>query len=221
MSDTREIGMELFVDLDDIKEFYDNRYSAVKKIIDSLNPSIYEDPYGLRLKLFKMISQSNSGEFACLHKNFELTKWKNTNGVIVFKNQCLDCGRIANQNGAKKYSTGHEFWFNKDAEEFSKNISYKTSEKISQLIDAKQNDHALKIKEHLDSDYKNYLNTPEWKSKRERVLIRDNYLCQGCLKNRAIDVHHLTYANIKDELFFQLISLCKDCHAKTHKDKKH
>lgn len=213
------VCVELFIDLDNVKEFYNNKFLAAKKIIDSIDLPPNEDPFALRSMIWGKISKDNWGAFSCKHSRFELTKWRTSNNVIVFKNQCLDCGRIANQKGAKKYSQGDEWWFNKNAEEFSKDILSRTHSKIYDLVNSKISAYDLKIKEQKDLDYKKYLLTPEWRAKRERVLIRDNYLCQGCLSNRANEVHHTTYANFGDELFFQLISLCKECHEKVHKDK--
>jgi hypothetical protein len=218
-NNNKDIGAEIFIDLDNVKEFYNNKFLATKKIIDSIELQSNENPFDLRAMVWRKIQKENSLEFSCKHSRFELTKWRTSNNVIVFRNQCLDCGRIANQKGAKKYSKGNEYWFNKNAEEFSRDINTKTYSKISEYIDKKINDYELKRKEQKDLDYKKYLQTPEWKAKRERVLIRDNYLCQGCLQNRAVDVHHMSYANFGDELFFQLISLCKECHEKVHKDK--
>lgn len=61
-------------------------------------------------------------------------------------------------------------------------------------------------------------------------MKRDAYLCQDCLKRGmykpAEEVHHitpLTPENINDESITlnmdNLISLCKDCHAKRHNKK--
>jgi len=60
--------------------------------------------------------------------------------------------------------------------------------------------------------YKKYLNSEQWKSKRELVLKRDNYLCQSCLINKANQVHHLTYELVGKEPAFHLTSVCKECH---------
>ena len=68
---------------------------------------------------------------------------------------------------------------------------------------------------------------PEWKSKRVRILRRDEYLCQECKRygrsTPATTVHHiiplawcLSY-NIKLALAsVNLISLCEKCHNKMH-----
>jgi len=85
---------------------------------------------------------------------------------------------------------------------------------------------------HLD-----YLNSPEWKLKREIVLKRDNYFCQDCssllphvLKHfekleydltgyhrPATEVHHLNYAFLNTNLEVPFcISLCSICHKIRH-----
>ena len=67
--------------------------------------------------------------------------------------------------------------------------------------------------------YSEYLKSPKWKTIRNKVMIRDNHTCQGCLAVRAEEVHHKTYANVGNELMYQLISLCRKCHKTAH-DKK-
>lgn len=66
--------------------------------------------------------------------------------------------------------------------------------------------------------YSEYLKSEKWMELRSVVLDRDEHLCQGCLKEEATQVHHLTYENVFNELAFQLISVCKDCHNKIHED---
>ena len=64
--------------------------------------------------------------------------------------------------------------------------------------------------------YAEYMQSPAWRRKRQQVLDRDGGICQGCRKKAAMEVHHLSYRNFGDELLFQLISLCEDCHNKAH-----
>lgn len=64
--------------------------------------------------------------------------------------------------------------------------------------------------------YAEYLRSNEWWTIRNKVMDRDNHICQGCLTNRAEHVHHTTYANIFNEFCFQLISVCNDCHKRLH-----
>ena len=66
--------------------------------------------------------------------------------------------------------------------------------------------------------YDAYLLTETWRSKRARVLARDNYLCQACGTKVATQVHHLTYKRVFDEPLFDLVSVCENCHWKLHRD---
>jgi hypothetical protein len=59
--------------------------------------------------------------------------------------------------------------------------------------------------------YFKYLESDDWKKLRMIILERDKYQCQICYQ-QANDVHHLTYAHLKNEYLFELISLCRDCH---------
>lgn len=67
--------------------------------------------------------------------------------------------------------------------------------------------------------YNAYLRSPEWDAKRSAVLKRANGKCEGCGKNTATAVHHLTYAHVGNELLFELAALCKECHKKAHNKK--
>lgn len=69
------------------------------------------------------------------------------------------------------------------------------------------------------NDYKAYLLTKDWADRRTAVFQRDNYLCQGCRINRAVQVHHLTYKNIFREPLFDLVAICKSCHDQLHADR--
>lgn len=61
-----------------------------------------------------------------------------------------------------------------------------------------------------------YLQSPEWKAKRNLVLARDGHRCKACEQQQATQVHHLTYENVCQEILFELISVCEDCHSIIH-----
>lgn len=69
------------------------------------------------------------------------------------------------------------------------------------------------------ANYNAYLKTPEWRAKSAAVLQRDGYVCQGCLKNRATQAHHLTYKRVFSEPLFDLVAICKPCHENIHPDR--
>lgn len=65
-----------------------------------------------------------------------------------------------------------------------------------------------------------YLQSPEWRARRQRVMERAAGLCEGCRSRKATQVHHLTYKHWARELLFELVALCDDCHAICHEDRK-
>jgi hypothetical protein len=81
----------------------------------------------------------------------------------------------------------------------------------------KSKDEAIqKENDEFKERYHNYLKTKEWASRRIKVLKRDQFICQGCLKNKATQVHHTTYQHIFNEPLFELVSVCDECHNKIH-----
>ena len=65
------------------------------------------------------------------------------------------------------------------------------------------------------TDYKEYINSKEWKEKscNLRLLAKSCYCC-GSSNNLA--VHHTNYFNLGNENDFDLKVLCGKCHKKVH-----
>lgn len=69
-------------------------------------------------------------------------------------------------------------------------------------------------------EYALYLETEEWKAKRQATLYRDGNKCRLCNSSRQLQVHHRCYPKVYgEEPLIDLITLCYKCHAKFH-DKK-
>jgi hypothetical protein len=68
------------------------------------------------------------------------------------------------------------------------------------------------------SDYKEYLQTPYWKRRREDKLRAVGRRCQLCNRGSVtLDVHHRTYERLGNELDEDLTVLCRDCHSIYHR----
>lgn len=161
----------------------------------------------------KALHQKHFSDEACKHSNFERRRLITSNGGFQVKNQCLDCGKIGQ---AKKRQPGDENLPLIDRQ-MQADLWQKRQEAYQRELE--QLEEAYRQK--MVAEYQKYLDSDEWHEIREKVLQRDNYTCQGCLLRRATCVHHLTYENIKDELCYQLVSLCKECHEKAHRKASH
>lgn len=134
-----------------------------------------------------------------------------SSGYLVVRKQCDKCDYILSESPKKKdikdfdllVSTG-------EIKEILPDDNWKEYEMSRQL---KINEQRLNQKEK----YNEYLKSEKWYNIRKLVLKRDNFLCQGCLESEATEVHHKNYVHLFDEILFDLVSVCKSCHIKIHK----
>jgi len=68
----------------------------------------------------------------------------------------------------------------------------------------------------VNEAYQAYLNSPEWRAKRQDVLALAGYRCVACGKTIDLEVHHITYERIYRELVNDLLALCQNCHKEAH-----
>lgn len=64
-----------------------------------------------------------------------------------------------------------------------------------------------------DFDYQTYLASREWSLLREQVRERSRNVCEHCFHAPQQAVHHLTYANLGNEVLRDLMAVCNPCHA--------
>jgi hypothetical protein len=64
--------------------------------------------------------------------------------------------------------------------------------------------------------YLKYLNSAEWRKKREQVIERSGSICERCHHYVVAEVHHLTYDRVYHEALEDLQGLCGYCHAFLH-----
>lgn len=161
----------------------------------------------------------------------ELRKVIFSNGSLHLRYQCMTCGKI-HGNCVSKRNRDLSLIPNVDKEKLD---NY--SSRNGNLIDAKARSLDLFVKaqkewklnrinyfektfnvkyENFEKAHTLYLNSPQWKSKREKILERDQYKCRLCNKTGEIQVHHMTYGNLGNESDLELLSVCKECHSIIH-----
>ncbi len=75
-------------------------------------------------------------------------------------------------------------------------------------------------KNKYKTEYHKYLDSPEWKKKKEIVLSILGRTCKLCGKY-GNTIHHNTYARVyQEDLIRDLTVLCKKCHTNYHEKGK-
>jgi hypothetical protein len=64
--------------------------------------------------------------------------------------------------------------------------------------------------------YEVYLTTEHWRKTRERKLAQVDNCCENCPRVDSLEVHHLTYVRLGEELTEDLRVLCPICHREAH-----
>lgn len=65
-------------------------------------------------------------------------------------------------------------------------------------------------------EYREYLESPEWKATRAKALERGDNKCAVCGRTDTLEVHHNTYDRIGAELPTDLVVLCNYHHSTIH-----
>ena len=161
----------------------------------------------------KPIWQTVEDKFQCDHELQQLRKRPCSNGTMQYVMQCDTCGR---QGPALKQAK-----LNRDAMEKARRVDHSIGKRWREGKD----DYAQSLRfmrsnekrQKWFADYSQYLQSPEWKLKRDAVFRRDGYMCQACLSAPAQQAHHLTYDHYGDEPLFDLVAVCIPCHEKITK----
>lgn len=151
----------------------------------------------------------------CINHDSHIVRKQNSAGGWMFTYQCRECGEID-----RKRTPSGGVWIPKsvitadidDVPLFDDSLR----QRVMLLASEAQKAAYAEQRERWWDEYDAYLQTPEWHAKREKVLLRDRYLCQGCLEMQAVHVHHLTYERLFSELLCDLVSLCVPCHQLCH-----
>jgi 5-methylcytosine-specific restriction endonuclease McrA len=159
-------------------------------------------------------------EFACDHPEVRLTKFTKSNATVEFRRQCQACGAAV---GCIKKTMITPEQMRAGIPDFDKTIierrNLARSQRFAELHAEREEDRLQDEEERFRErreQYQAYLRSPAWARRRQLVMEREEGLCQGCRRSRAVEVHHRNYDHIGDELLFDLVALCSACHRKVH-----
>jgi hypothetical protein len=163
------------------------------------------------MQRWEKIAAAVDAEFA--HEcELKLTEMRTSDGRVQYRRQCQICG--ATGQALKMARLTHA--------EFSTRTAH--DPEIQRRWLKQRNDHQIllnSLAKNSEDDawfreHDAYLQTAEWRRRRSLVLQRSGGICEGCRKNRATMVHHLTYAHWKRELLWELVAICQTCHDVAH-----
>jgi 5-methylcytosine-specific restriction endonuclease McrA len=155
----------------------------------------------------------------CTHPNQEHAIWTLSNKAQQIVMQCKDCGESTSSAISRSKFTPEEIAampprnielrdrLRKEAED----ARIRESGLLAERVDF--NKEADRIER--TTEYHAYLRSPEWWQRRTAVMRRENNTCQGC-GCRAMEVHHTTYKHLFNEFLFELMAVCRSCHARIH-----
>lgn len=73
----------------------------------------------------------------------------------------------------------------------------------------------------MTPEYKIYMKSKEWQTKKQERMEIDNFSCVMCGRSKehckSLQVHHITYCRLGNEnALTDLVVLCGSCHKKIH-----
>jgi 5-methylcytosine-specific restriction endonuclease McrA len=151
---------------------------------------------------------------SCQHADddYELRRHVIASGVIHYKFECQVCGR---RGSAIPKNDPIRTGLTSDPPYTDPDLQARYWKEVEEANARARQER----QEDWWEQYNQYLESPEWRSKRDLVLARDNNRCQarmdGCTRV-ADHVHHLTYNHLFNEPLFELVAVCRSCHNRLH-----
>ena len=162
---------------------------------------------------YAAISKRVDQEFVCNHEHKTVRRKLAADNSVSIWHQCDRCGhkvgvaiKKASMNPAKVQAL--PLW--------DTQLETRFNAQKKKHFDEAYAVEKQRCEDDWDKAYNQYLQTPEWKRKRELVLLRAQGICEGCREAEATVVHHLNYDYVGDEFLFQLVALCRPCHDRCH-----
>jgi hypothetical protein len=160
---------------------------------------------------YQVIEKRVDESINCVHK-MRVVKNVGINGNTTFYKQCAICGfkgpRIFNRDLSRQAMI-----FAGILDKASEEKYYAMRQDIRHKLD--DADRA-KDYQNWNAWYEKYLQSTVWLEKHDLVMKRANGICEGCLKEKAVVVHHVTYDHAGSEYLFELVALCNGCHTSIH-----
>jgi 5-methylcytosine-specific restriction endonuclease McrA len=170
-------------------------------IIKRRNPSLAE------------ISKRVQEEFRCSHVETIRCKKLKSNNTEEFRNQCKKCGVQVGKAIRKDTLSAQD---RAEMPLWNDEIGKSFHDAMAARSNALYQEDEKRSLEEWQAQYDAYRRTPEWRARRQLVLLRAHGICEGCRSAPATEVHHLYYDSLGEEFLFDLVAICEKCHARFH-----
>jgi 5-methylcytosine-specific restriction endonuclease McrA len=162
---------------------------------------------------YAAIGKKADTAFVCAHKETTRCKKVKSDQQIEIREQCQRCGdkvghAIRKDTMAPQDIARLPLWDSQLGGRYCTERNHFYTEAL--------NREKLRLLDDWRQRYARYLESEAWKQRRQLVMLRAQGICEGCRMAQAVDVHHLTYGDAGDEFLFQLVALCRKCHARWH-----
>ena len=149
------------------------------------------------------------GRYACVHEQRELRARTIIDARQTFVTQCVRCGHTSSPIARKSAQALSE----------GARIPPYDSELEDRWRTRKSQEYEQVFKNlgpSLEAEYQAYLRSDTWRNRRKEVFARSAERCELCQVADAVQVHHLTYIRLGNELSTDLLAVCATCHESLH-----
>jgi hypothetical protein len=148
--------------------------------------------------------------YECEHRRLSLPRLRRIGGGLTqCRRQCLDCGAPIGPAIAKAAAE-------REGGGRIEDFDAAFEQRAEALAKAKREAEWAATRAERRRLYDAYLASDAWWKKRAAVMRRCGGICEGCGEAPAVEVHHRTYEHFGAELLFELVGLCRSCHATAH-----
>lgn len=145
----------------------------------------------------------------CTHEDTELIEKISTRGSRRYRYKCNVCRRYVGD------------WLEENELSVAQRRAARPLDGRLEREQFQEQQHKARTQHEKEQEawrekYDEYMQSPEWQDKRSLVLVRAAYICEGCGKAPAQQVHHLTYDHLGDEFLWELRAVCMKCHERLH-----
>jgi hypothetical protein len=149
----------------------------------------------------------------CQHSNRRVVWTRYSNWGVEFasrqlRHQCIDCGHILTNSLKHALATP-------DTPEISREEATRSQQDYLDRT-AQLHQEWERRNTQRRADYDAYMRSDAWAIRREQVITRAGGICEGCREAEAVQAHHLTYRNFRNEFLWELVAICRNCHDRFH-----